>query len=157
MRRILLTGMSGTGKSSVVEAIGARGRRAIDLDQPGWSIHAEDGAWIWNEQRVWELLGADHDGPLFVSGCAENQRRFYSYFDRVVLLSAPTDLIVERLRTRTNNPYGKYPSELADVLRYVETVEPLIRRGCTHEIDTSVSLDEVVRQVLEIADVEPAV
>ena len=57
-------------------------------------------------------------------------------------------LIVERLATRTNNPYGKDPEELAQVLGYVETVEPLLRRGASLEVDTSVPLDQVVETIL---------
>ena len=32
MKQVLITGMSGTGKSTVVRALAARGYRAIDLD-----------------------------------------------------------------------------------------------------------------------------
>ena len=37
MKRILITGMSGTGKSAVIVELMRRGYRAIDLDTPEWS------------------------------------------------------------------------------------------------------------------------
>lgn len=154
MKRVLLTGMSGTGKSTVIEMLAARGFRAVDLDMPGWSEYAPDGDWIWCEGRVQDLLAAEEGDILFVSGCAENQVRFRPQFDQVILLSAPADTIIERLATRTNNPFGKHPDELAAVLGYLETVEPLLRRSADHEIDTRAPLDEVVATVLRLADVE---
>ena len=42
MKRVLLTGMSGTGKSSVIRVLGARGFRAIDTDD-GWLLSAPAG------------------------------------------------------------------------------------------------------------------
>jgi shikimate kinase len=154
VKRILLTGMSGTGKSTVIDELAARGYKAVDLDQPGWSEYAPDGDWVWSEARVQELLigEADEDSEiLFVSGCAINQGKFYPYFDEVILLSTSAALIVKRLTTRTNNQYGKHPDELAATLGYLETVEPLLRRGAGHEIDTSAALDQVVASVLQIA------
>jgi broad-specificity NMP kinase len=99
MMRILLTGMSGTGKSAVIEELSARGYRAADIDQPGWSVHAPDGDWIWNEQRVQKLLSDDEDNQMFISGCAENQGKFYPLLDAVILLSAPPAVMVERLQS----------------------------------------------------------
>lgn len=151
MKRILLTGMSGTGKSTVIGELAARGYRAIDMDEPGWSEYAPDGDWIWNEERVREALAREEGEVLFISGCASNQVRFYPQFDAIVLLSAPADVLIERLATRTNNPYGKHPDELAEVLGYLETVEPRLRRGATHEIDTRAPLDVVVAMVLRLA------
>ncbi len=87
---------------------------------------------------------------LFVSGTASNQVEFYPWFDHVVLLSAPVPVIVERLARRTNNPFGKRPDELARVLGHVETIEPLLRRGATLEVDTSVPLQEVVEAILRL-------
>ena len=37
MKRVLLTGMSGTGKSSVIRELAARGFKAIDTDSDEWS------------------------------------------------------------------------------------------------------------------------
>jgi hypothetical protein len=55
MKRILLTGMSGTGKSTLIQELGARGYKSIDMDEPGWSEFSADGDWIWREDRVAEL------------------------------------------------------------------------------------------------------
>ena len=153
MKRMLLTGMSGTGKSTVISELMACGYRAIDMDEPGWSEYAPDGDWIWREDRLRDALASEDRNVLFVCGCATNQVRFYPQFDAIVLFSAPAEVLIERLATRTNNPYGKYPDELAEVLGYLETVEPRLRRSATHEIDTRAPLDAVVAAVLGLAGV----
>jgi shikimate kinase len=152
VKRIFLTGMSGVGKSSVIGQLKARGYTALDMDEPGWSEYAPDGDWIWCESRLQEFLSHEDGNLLFISGCATNQVKFYPQFDEIILLSAPAEILIERLTTRTNNPYGKHPDELADVLGYLETVEPLLRRRAGHEIDTRAPLDEVVAAVLQVAD-----
>ena len=88
MKRILLTGMSGTGKSSVIAELRKRGYQAVDMDEPGWSEYAPDGEWVWREDRVQERLSCEDGDVLFVSGCAINQGKFYPLFDNIVLLSS---------------------------------------------------------------------
>jgi len=150
---VFITGMSGTGKSTVMERLAGLGYAAYDLDEPAWSVTAEDGDWIWREDRVRALLD-EHEGKLlFVSGCPSNQVVFYPRFDRIILLSAPADVLVERLRTRTTNDYGKRPEELADTLMYLETVEPRLRRVAGSEIDATLPLGRVVAEVLAVAGV----
>ena len=87
---------------------------------------------------------------LFVSGTVRNQVKFYPLFDHVVLLSAPAEVMSERLRSRTNNPYGKDPDELAEVLGFKQTVEPFLRSSADLEIDTSAQLDQVVSRILSL-------
>lgn len=151
--------MSGTGKSSVIRALQERGHYAIDTDwNPDWEIapqpgdpHADGPGWIWREDRISELLAMDIDSTLFVSACVPNQAMFYSRFDHIVLLSASPEVTVHRLTDRTNNPYGKSDDDVAEVLRFKATIEPMLRRGATDEIDTDMPLDEVVAKILEIA------
>ena len=152
--------MSGTGKSTVIRALAGRGFKAIDTDTDEWSVWADsivetdsstttvEPDWIWREHRIQQLLSTEDAEALFISGCKTNQRKFYPQFDHIVLLSAPTPLIVERLATRTTNSYGKQPDELAQVLHYLQTVEPLLRRGATLEVDTSPPIDQVVETIL---------
>jgi len=41
MSRILVTGMSGTGKSSALAELGRRGYRVVDTGDPGWREYRE--------------------------------------------------------------------------------------------------------------------
>ncbi len=164
MKRILLTGMSGTGKSTVIRELAARGYKAVDVDCNEFSEWVEvtpdsvtggspvevDRDWVWREDRIQNLLSTEDTDVLFLSGCAQNMGKFIRQFDHVVLLSAPAEVIVERLATRTNNPYGKHPDEVARVLGLVEHIEPLLRRAADHEIDTRAGLEEVVATVLRL-------
>jgi AAA domain len=149
VRRILVTGMSGTGKSSVLAELGRRGFRTVETDEPGWTVEDPEGGRWWDEARIEQLL-AD-DGPtLFVSGTVSNQGRFYDRFDAVVLLSAPTDVLLDRIGSRTTNDYGKSRHGRQLILTHVRDVEPLLRATCTHEVDASRPLAEVVERLVEI-------
>lgn len=150
MKKILVTGMSGTGKSSVIDHLAASGHRAVDLDGPRWSVYDEHGDWIWREERVRALLDREAGDLLFVSGCATNQVGFHGDFDVIILLSAPRDVIIERITSRTNNEYGKRPGELEEILYYVDTVEPRLRAIATYEVDTKPPLASVVATVLDL-------
>jgi shikimate kinase len=63
------------------------------------------------------------------------QGSFYDRFEHVALLSAPVEVLLGRVGTRTNNPYEREPEQRAEIIQYVATVEPLLRRGATLELD----------------------
>ncbi|HLS41061.1 MAG TPA: AAA family ATPase [Ornithinicoccus sp.] len=150
MTTVLLTGMSGTGKSTVLARLRELGHAAVDIDDEGLLDESGEEA-LWDEDGVERVL-ATSPRPLFLAGCAANQGRFYPDLTHVVLLSAPADVVRERLATRTTNPFGRTPEELARVLADLAEVEPLLRRGATLEVDTSrASPEEVVRLVLDHA------
>ena len=157
MRKVLLTGMSGTGKSSALAELGRRGYRVVDTDEPGWtewvasSEEVGGGERLWVEGRMTELLGSDDGRTLFVQGCVRNQVKFYDRFDAVVLLSAPVEVILDRIAVRTTNPFGKTRAERERILHDLATVEPLLRAGCSHELDASRPLDELVDDLIAIA------
>ena len=151
MRRVLVTGMSGTGKSTALAELAKRGFQIVETADAPWNEWSEaDGGYIWREDLVAELLSRE-DGPtLYVSGTVSNQGRFYPRFHAVVLLSAPVDELLRRLKTRTTNDYGKAADERALILGDVAEVEPLLRASCTHEIDATQPIAEVVAQLVEI-------
>ncbi|MGH2977766.1 MAG: AAA family ATPase [Gaiellaceae bacterium] len=149
MRRILVTGMSGTGKSSALAELARRGFRTVDTDEPGWTVEDAYGGQWWDEERIAQLL-AEEGSTLYVSGTASNQGRFYDSFDAVVLLSAPADVLLDRIAARTTNDYGKPRPERELILTHLREVEPLLRRTCTHEIDATPPLADVVERLVEI-------
>src|SRR5919202_6052823 len=153
--RVLVTGMSGTGKSSALAELEKRGFRVVDTDSTEWSEWVpEADEWLWREDRMAELLAEDGERPLFVSGCMSNQVKFYDRFDAIVLLSAPAEVILERVGRRTTNDYGKTARERYLILTHLETVEPLLRATSTHELDASRPLGEVVDALAAIGSAD---
>lgn len=152
MKRVLLTGMSGTGKSSVIRELAARGYRAVDTDD-GWCEPMPDGRQRWREDAIQALLASEDSGVLFVAGCEENQARFHPQFDHIILLSAPAETLTERLAARTGNPYGKTPEEVGRILADLEVVEPRLRRVAHHEVKTTMPLDDVVATILRLVGI----
>lgn len=164
MQKVLLLGISGVGKSSVVVALAGRGYKAVDADTAEWCewVAVADGVdefgstveperdWVWREDRMRNLLATEDAPILFVAGTPTNVWKFFPQFDRIVLLSAPAPVIVERLETRTANLYGKEPHELTRILSLKQEVEPRLRKVADCEIDTSVPLDEVVGSLLRL-------
>lgn len=140
MARVLVTGMSGAGKTTLLQEVASRGYLTVDTDYDGWTL--ANG--LWDEARIEALLAAN--GTVAVSGTVENQVRFYGTFEDVVLLSAPVEVLLERVRTRADNPYGRTIQDQAAIRRYVREVEPLLRRSATVELDGR-------RPVAELADV----
>ena len=108
------------------------------------------GGYVWREDLVADLLEEDDARTLYVSGTVSNQGRFYPRFDAVVLLSAPAEVLLRRIETRTTNDYGKTPAERALVIEHIAEVEPLLRAGCTHEVDAAQPLGDVVDQLAAI-------
>jgi broad-specificity NMP kinase len=143
--------MSGVGKSTALAELGKRGFEVVETDEPPWSEWSdEDGGYLWREDLIAELLSRDEGHTLYVSGTVSNQGRFYPRFDAVVLLSAPADVLLRRIESRTTNAYGKTSEERQLILSHLAEVEPLLRATCTHEIDATQPIGDVVATLVEI-------
>lgn len=141
MSRVLITGMSGAGKTTVLRELSRRGYRTIDTDYDAWVL--PDGT--WDEPRMSALLASN--SSLVVSGTVENQGRFYDRFAVVVLLSAPVEVLIERVSVRTNNTYGSSEADQSAIRQYVLDVEPLLRNGATLELDGRRPVPELADEV----------
>lgn len=157
--KVLVTGMSGAGKSSVIATLASAGHRAFDLDDNGFSewvpcdgdpTGANPGHdWLWNEKRIDDQLRRCPDGALFLAGCAPNMGKFVPQFDRIILLSASAEVLLSRIESRSNNNYGKAPAEVRQIVENLREVEPRLRRIATLEVDASKPLAHVVAEVLK--------
>jgi dephospho-CoA kinase len=143
--RVLLTGMSGTGKSTLVRELQRRGYAAHDADD-GFAEPRADGRWGWRADQVADLLAEAPDRLLFFAGCSEEQADLP--FDYRVLLTAPRSVLVQRLRTRTGNAYGRDDSELRQVLADLVEVEPLLRRSADLVLTTTAPPAEIADVLL---------
>jgi broad-specificity NMP kinase len=143
--RVLLSGVSGVGKSTLVRELRRRGFRAYDADDDGFSEpRGDDGRWGWRADAVAELLA--RDDLLFLAGTSEEQA--WLPFDYRVLLTAPRPVIAERLRTRTTNSYARDGAELEQALSDLDDVEPLLRCSADLVLETTEPVSQVADRVI---------
>jgi dephospho-CoA kinase len=154
---VLITGMSGTGKSSLVDELRRRGYAAYDADEDGFTEPRQDGRWGWRAEEVGELLDRSRDRLLFFAGCSEEQAELP--FDYRVLLTAPEPVMVERLRGRPRGSYGQDDEQLSQVMADLAEVEPLLRGSAdlvlTTTEPTATIADALLRRIADL-DTEPA-
>ena len=141
MARVLITGMSGTGKSTLLAELHQRGHLTVDTDYDNWVLPSG----VWDPVRMASLL--ERQSHVIVSGTVENQIDFYDRFDHIVLLSAPWATLLERVTSRSNNPFGRTQAQQDEIRFYLNTVEPLLRRSATIELDGTNPVNELADAV----------
>lgn len=158
MANYLISGLSGTGKSSVCAEFKRRGYKAVESDEVfGYYGDPKTGLpaprhqlnWIWDKKKVDEVLLNANDGDIFVCGGSMNESDFKSYFKKSFTLYVDDATLEQRLLTRTNNNFGKHPEDLARQLDWNKgTVEYAISRGRI-PVDATRPLAEVVDDILK--------
>lgn len=154
---VLLTGMPGSGKSTVLSELARRGHRVVDTDDPGWIFEfatADGPEPMWDLDRVRALLDEHRSGWLFVAGCVANQGALYDRFDSVVLLTAPIDVLLARV-TQRDNPFGSTAEDRVKISSDLAAFEPVLRSGAGREVVTTAPVPDVVREVEKIAAAIP--
>lgn len=103
--------------------------------------------WLWDRSELESYL-KNRDGDIFLCGIADNQTEFYSYFDKVFALVLDDETLIHRLKTRTNNAYGKHPHETAEALELNRNfTEKAVQLGAI-VIDATEPADQVAREIL---------
>src|SRR5215469_13962112 len=125
MSLIFITGISGSGKSSVWHELKARGYEAYDVDEDAmarWQnnetgyIHPKSSvkahqrtpeflavhSWVVPRQMVENLaLQAQHKN-IYLCGVFSNEDDVSNLFGKVLALTVDTDTLKHRIQTRTN-------------------------------------------------------
>jgi dephospho-CoA kinase len=143
----LISGLPGTGKTSVCEELQLRGYHAIDADK-AFGFQADNG-WIWNDEKLSEVLDDLSSDTLFICGSASNRDKYMDRFAKIFILYVDSETLKTRLIDRTNNNFGKSPATLTRQLELNEGVkEYSIKRGRII-IDATQSITEVVGNILD--------
>lgn len=158
MKSIYITGMSGTGKSSVIQNLSKKGFTAIDTDYGDWkelSISGDTPEWILKEENIKKLVSKPLASPVFIAGCCSNQVNLYPFFDHILLFSASLETILARVSTRISNPYGQLSHERDEIIWNFENIQPLLQEGADIEYNTEVMTVEEIASSLEQLAITP--
>ena len=148
MKRLLLTGMSGTGKSAVLQLLCAEDTITIDLDGSEWvEWNPMTGDRQFRILPLLEYMRKNAGKNIVLAGCEANQGELYDSLDAVILLTAPLSVMRERIERRKDNPYGKTSGEWAQIVDDKERIEPLLAGTCTYICRTDRPMEEVVRDI----------
>jgi len=163
-----VTGVSGSGKSSVCEVLKLQGRAAYDGDWDGYSRWVDrrtgDSVLVpptrtpegWLDRFGWkvrpeavEALAADVAGRTgYLCGGFENEDEVLHLFDRIVCLVIDETTLRRRLSTRTTNDFGKHPEELQAAVHHRLEVQDRCRARGAALIDATARLEVVVDRVV---------
>ena len=72
-----------------------------------------------------------------------------------MLLSAPLPVLLARVAGRTDNPYGTSEQDRAEIAHHVSTVQPLLRRGATLELDATRPVGDLADTVESLLAARP--
>ena len=170
-KRYYITGVSGTGKSTVAEELNKRGIKAIDQDSRVYGLCSwkhnqtkedtrfeygigkeflEANDWYCDIEKLKKLFDS-FDETVFVCGVTANQDDYLNLFDKVFLLQCSPETFSKRIDIRENNQFGKHPSEKEHLLNwYVELEQGLVEKGAiviNSEFSTDIVVDEILKNI----------
>lgn len=170
---ILVTGVAGTGKSTLEALFRQKNYATIDIDngfaswqhnntrervpapvnQPASWYETHD--WYTEKQKLTEYitLFRDSPDPLFVFGNAADLASLHELFDVIFALEYKDEATIRhRIDSRTDNPYGKDPVEFAALLSYYKPMQQRFRAIGAIPIDCTLPLDEIVAGIKSAID-----
>lgn len=119
-KSIFVTGVAGSGKSSVSRELNRLGHKAYDIEELDGMFKmvrkdtggdftdynnadmekVKNADWICDRNKLKELLREQSDGIVFYCGVASNNYEIISFFNQTILLKASAEVVRERLSNR---------------------------------------------------------
>lgn len=162
---VLVTGWSGTGKSTLARTFEQQHIEAIDTDRVdglcGW-VDKRTGSWHgrtcpepfsegnfdwnWKEATLESLLKEHPDAIL--CGSANNAERFFSLFTHIFVLGLPEQEQRRRMNARTEHNFGQNPATQDRVIAGQAELIETARRAGAIIIDAQPSSEVVAANIL---------
>lgn len=172
-RLIYITGIPGSGKSTVCNELKRRGYAAYDTDNDAIAFFYNDvsGELVkrlvppadrspeWRARYSWKakretverlVTGAERDGVLFLCGVTANDvDELWDLFSEVfALVISDGQMLRKRIADRDEDGYGKNPHELASLLDWQPTAAAQYEELGAILVDASQPLGKVVDAIL---------
>jgi broad-specificity NMP kinase len=168
--KVLITGIAGTGKSTIVKALNERGILAIDLhDVPGlmfWQnkvskekveyspIHSHE--WFDTVDRICDIdklknILNEHEDIVVAGTAGDNQLEYFPLFNKIILLQSSPATLVHRMQTRINKSgYGKTKTEQDNNIEWQKEFDPFVLSKGAIPVNTEGEINKVVDKIIDL-------
>jgi len=176
MPLFFITGVAGSGKSTVLQELISRGYEAYGIDEDGFAhwhnnktgyIHPKSSVktsdrtpdflnnhtWKIDRNMVEDLASKAKTRPVFVCGVARNENELLDLFTGKFALIVDANTLKHRIATRENNDYGKTAHELEQILKDQASNEERYSKARYILIDATQPKDRVVDDIISASDV----
>lgn len=165
--KILITGIAGTGKTTVLSELQKHGYVVIDLDATGicrwrdketqeiteYGPTGRDFEWLTRHgwycdiDKLKQLLSTiREDKDVFVAAITENIEELATEFEKVFMLIADDSVVKERLNSRTNNHFAKKEDEQEFILKHSKELLEKIKEFT--RVDASRTPNGIAEEIL---------
>lgn len=174
-KSILITGVSGSGKSFLCDKLNKLGYKSYDIEEmPGLfnMINKSTGKvtslneydkhnlecikqhdWTCDKKKLQKLISKNAkenvlNNVVFYCGTASNTDELLPLFDKVILLKASSETTRNRLGTRTSNDFGRTEEVQKWVLTWKEWWENHLSEKGAVIIDANRDAKKIIKDIL---------
>lgn len=174
MPLIFITGLPGSGKSTLMSELTKQGYEAYDTDSNGITSWVDNAtgekvarpldesertkewyskhSWNLDEEVVKSLKEQARKRTVFLCGSTTNQEDLRQYFDKVIFLQVNEAILRERLAKRTTNDFGKSPDELENILSWKDGMEQRWKGYGAIFVDAESDEELEIENIIRIAE-----
>jgi dephospho-CoA kinase len=169
MKVFFITGMPGTGKSSVVKNLAEKGIFPIDADSVKGLTHwvekdtGEISTWnpgmsqdwyskhkyICDKEKLIEIINSSPTNKVALAGLFGNRSELWNLFDKVFLLQCKEETFLKRMIERENHNFGKHILDQENVLSWHKNFEKEVLSEGALPVNTDKPLDLVVDEIIK--------
>ncbi len=168
-KSILITGVSGAGKSSLNIKLNEMGYTSYDMEEiPGLfsMLDKKTGKpfvdydhtdlekvtsldWVCDTEKLASLIKNETSPLAFYCGNASDMDTLLPFFDSVVLLKVGPEATRHRLTTRTSNEFGRAPHVQDWIMTWKDQWDEDMEKKGAITIDAHQGLDDIAREIIE--------
>jgi adenylate kinase family enzyme len=168
-KSILITAVSGTGKSTVCKALHAMGYDSIDIESvdglyelvnektgeviPGNLEQISEGVdWNCNKLRLEKLVTSQTSELTFYCGGMSNTFEVWDTFTLVIMLTISDDATIKRLSTRQSGEFGSTRANRDWVLSWKHSFEKRLLDAGAVPVNAEGALQKIAKLILGVVD-----
>jgi dephospho-CoA kinase len=173
MSLFYVTGVPGSGKSTVQKELHKLGFEAYDIDNPrfGCPVNKSTGEsttvptidlrtpewfnnheWRVSRKSIQELKNEATHNNIYLCGTATKEGLVLDLFDKVIYLNIDEQTLKQRLSSRTNNDFGKTEHELNLILERYKIAQQKLNSLDAIIIDSTQPIKNVVNNIIKATD-----